>query len=237
MLFLLAAMSLTATMDDAQPETGFLDKTHMNADGSSSPYVVYIPKGYDQTKKYPVILFLHGSGETKGGDKQPVDVGIGPAIKERPDFPFIVVIPQSEKRTWKAKTPDGDRALAILDEVMKDYSTDPNRVILTGLSMGGFGTWSLGYAEEDRWAALVPICGGGDPRAGATFKDMPIWCFHGAADNVVPAKNSRDMIQAIKKAGGDPKYTEYEGVGHNSWDKAYATDELYTWMLKQKKTK
>ena len=237
MICLLTMLSFTASMDDAKPQTGFIEKTHTNADGSKSPYVVYIPKGYDASKKYPVLLFLHGSGETKGGSKQPVEVGIGSAIKKRPDFPFIVVIPQSENRTWKAKTPDGNRALAILDEVMNDYSTDADRVILTGLSMGGFGTWSLGFAEKDRWAALVPICGGGDPRSAAGLKDMPIWCFHGGADNVVPARFSREMIAAIKEAGGDPKYTEFEGVGHNSWDQAYATDELYKWMLKQKRTK
>lgn len=230
-------LTFTASIDDPKPESGFIEKVFKNSDDSTSPYVVYIPKGYDASKKYPVLLFLHGSGETKGGTKQPVAVGIGPAIKKRADFPFIVVIPQSEKRTWKAKTDDGNRALAILDEVMKDYSTDADRVILTGLSMGGFGTWSLGFAEKDRWAALVPICGGGDPRFGATFKDMPIWCFHGGADNVVPAKYSQDMIAAIKKAGGDPKYTEYEGVGHNSWDEAYGTDELYKWMLKQTRKK
>lgn len=235
MICLLTMLSFTASIDDPKPETGFLDRTFKNNDGSTSPYVVYIPKGYDASKKYPVLLFLHGSGETKGGSKQPVEVGIGPAIKKRADFPFIVVIPQSEKRTWKAKTDDGNRALAILDEVMKDYATDADRVILTGLSMGGFGTWSLGFSEKDRWAALVPICGGGDPRFGATFKDMPIWCFHGGADKVVPAKYSQDMIEAIKKAGGEPKYTEYEGVGHNSWDDAYGTDELYKWMLKQKR--
>ena len=166
----------------------------------------------------------------------PIEVGIGPAIKKRPNFPFIVVIPHSEKHTWKANTPDGDRALAILDEVMTDYSTDPNRVILSGLSMGGFGTWSLGYAEKQRWAALVPICGGGDPDHAKTLTSMPIWCFHGDADDAVPVKNSRSMIEALKKAGGHPKYTEYNGVPHNSWDKAYATDELYTWMLKQKRS-
>ena len=237
MMLLLTMMTLTTAMDDAKPKTGFVDKTYTNADGSKSPYVVYIPKSYDKSKKFPVLLFLHGSGETKGGTKQPVDVGIATAIKKRPDFPFIVVIPQSEKRTWLAKSDDGHRALAILDEVMNDYSTDEDRVILTGLSMGGFGTWSLGFAEKDRWAALVPICGGGDPRNGAALKGMPIWCFHGGADNVVPAKLSHDMIDAIKKAGGDPKYTEYDGVGHNSWDEAYSTDELYTWMLKQTRKK
>lgn len=221
----------------AEPvKTGIVNKTFKNADGHESPYVVFVPHDYDGSKAYPVILFLHGSGETKGGSKQPVQVGIGPAIKERDkSFPFITVIPQSEKRTWKADSEDGQRAIAILDEVMKEYKTDPNRVYLTGLSMGGYGTWSLAAAHPKKWAAIAPVCGGGDPASAETIKDLPCWCFHGDMDKAVPVSRSREMIAALKAAGGSPKYTEYPGVPHNSWDKAYGTDELYTWMLEQKK--
>ncbi len=236
-----------ATAAAAAEKTGFVEKTYKNADGHDSPYVVFVPHSYDGSKPVPVVLFLHGAGETKGGKKMPVEVGIGPAIKKREKtFPFLVVIPQSEKRTWQANSDDGKRAMAILDETTKEYKTDPQRTYLTGLSMGGFGTWSLAAAHPDRWAAIAPICGGvgrlkGKDNKDAVaetaekIKDIPCWCFHGGADPTVPVQMSRDMIEALKKAGGHPKYTEYPGVGHNSWDKAYGTDELYTWLLEHKK--
>jgi predicted peptidase len=233
----LAALGLAvapAWAGDAK--TGFLNKTFKDKDGSEAPYVLFVPHDYKGEKDYPVILFLHGAGETKGGSKQPVEVGIGPAIKKQEKtFPFIVVIPQSQKRTWKSGTDDANRALAILAEVQKGYKTDSNRVYLTGLSMGGFGTWSLAAAYPEKWAAIVPICGGGNPKEAAKFKDIPCWCFHGDADTAVKVDLSRAMIKALKAAGAEPRYDEYKGVGHNSWDRAYGTPGLYTWLLEQKR--
>jgi predicted peptidase len=237
-LALLACAGLVLAWAEDKPKTGFVDKTFKNADSSSSPYVVFVPKDYDEKKEYPVILFLHGAGETKSdkkGAKMPVEVGIGPAIKKRADFPFIVVIPQAESFGWGAETKNAKRALSMLDEVNKEYKTDAKRQYLTGLSMGGMGTWSIAMAHPDRFAAIVPICGRGDTKTAEKIKDLPCWCFHGDADTSVNVSGSRDMIDAIKKAGGMPKYTEYPKVGHNSWDAAYATDELYKWMLEQKK--
>lgn len=236
---LLAALSLILTIPLAAAEksqTGFVTKQFKNADGSISPYVVYVPQNYDASKQSPIILFLHGSGETKGGAKQPKDVGIGPAIQKREkSFPFIVVIPQSEQRTWKADSDDGKRALAMLDATIKEYNADPKRVYLTGLSMGGFGTWGMAVAHPERWAAIVPICGRGNVEKADVIKDLPCWAFHGDKDTAVNVSGSRDMIAALKKAGGNPKYTEYPGVGHNSWDNAYGTNELYKWLLEQTK--
>ncbi|AMV23529.1 Endo-1,4-beta-xylanase Z precursor [Gemmata sp. SH-PL17] len=233
---LLALVAVRPVRADEKPKTGFIDKTFKNADGSTSPYVVFVPKSYDGTKEYPTILFLHGSGETKGGQKMPVEVGLGEAIKKREaTFPFIVVIPQSEKRTWSATSDDGKRALAMLDAVQKEYKTDPKQQILSGLSMGGYGTWSIATAHPDRWAAIVPVCGGGNPKEADKIKSIPCWCFHGDADTAVKVERSREMIDALKKAGAEPKYTEYPKVGHNSWDMAYGTDELYKWLLGQKK--
>ncbi len=230
----LLAFTLAASADD-KPATGFVNKTFKNADGTSSPYVVFVPHNYDGKTLFPVILFLHGSGETKGGSKQPVEVGIGAAIKKQEKtFPFITVIPQSEKRTWKADSEDGKRALAILDEVTKAYKTDPKRVSLTGLSMGGFGTWSMAAAYPEKWAAIVPICGGGSTSSAEKIKDIPTWVFHGDKDTAVKVDASRSMVEALKKAGGSPKYTEYPGVGHNSWDNAYADKGLFPWLLEQK---
>lgn len=131
--------------------------------------------------------------------------------------------------------------MAILGEVQKAYKTDPKRVYLTGLSMGGYGTWSLAAAHPDKWAAIVPVCGGVSggpkayPEAAQKIKDIPTWVFHGDQDSAVPVKFSRDIVAALKEAGGAPKYTEYPGVAHNSWDKAYGEKELWTWLLAQKK--
>ncbi len=231
---LLAALAGPALAADVKH--GFVTKTVANPDGTSSPYVVFVPHAYDGTKPYPVILFLHGSGETKGGPKQPVEVGLPLAIKKQEKtFPFITVIPQSEKRTWKADSDDGKRALKALDATLAEYKTDPQRVYLTGLSMGGFGTWGMAAAFPERWAAIVPVCGSGNPATAEKIKDLPCWAFHGDKDTAVKVEGSRNMVEALKKAGGSPKYTEYPGVGHNSWDQAYGTAGLYAWLLDQKK--
>jgi predicted peptidase len=224
-----------------ETKTGFVDKTFKNADGSESPYVVFVPHDYDGKKEYPVILFLHGSGETKNPKdtkqgKMPVEVGIGPAIKTREKkFPFVVVIPRAEGRGWQGDSANAKRALAMLDEVMKEYKVDPKRQILTGLSMGGAGTWSIATAHPERWAAIVPICGTGNPAEAEKIKDIPCWCFVGDEDSNRTVTISREMIAALEKAGGKPRYTEYKWVGHDSWDPAYATNQLYTWMAKQSK--
>lgn len=234
----LSCAAVCGVAEDAK-KTGFVDKVFKNADGKESPYVVFVPHDYDGKKEYPVILFLHGAGETKTdktGGKMPAEVGIGPAIKKQEKtFPAIVVIPRAEGFGWGADTANAKRALAILDEVMKEYKTDPKRVYLTGLSMGGMGTWSLAAAHPDRWAAIVPICGRGDVKTAEKFKDVPVWAFHGDADTAVKVEGSRDFIAALKKAGGMPKYTEYPGVGHNSWDMAYADKEMWKWLFEQKK--
>jgi len=236
LLTLAAAFLAAPAFAQDKAKTGFVDAKFKNADGTESPYVVFVPHEYDGKKQLPVILFLHGSGETKGGTKMPVEVGLPPAIKAREKtFGFITVIPQSEKRTWAATSDDGKRALAILETAIKQYNGDPKRIYLTGLSMGGYGTWSMAVAHPDKWAAIAPVCGGGDPTKAETIKDLPCWNFHGDKDTAVKVEKSRDMIEALKKAGGKPKYTEYPGVPHNSWDKAYGTDELYTWLLEQKK--
>ena len=220
------------TLNGGEAKTGFVHRVLKTDDGDAK-YVVFVPHDYKGDKPYPLILFLHGAGETGTDGKKQVKVGLGPAIKrQEKTFGFIAVFPQSEKRNWRADSEDGQRALKILDQVMKDYKVDPQRVYLTGLSMGGFGTWSLAAAIPDRWAAIAPICGGGDPKTAEKIKHIPCWCFHGDADKVVSVEKSRAMITALKDAGGSPRYDEYPGVDHNSWDRAYATAELYTWFLK-----
>ncbi len=231
---LLFAVAGAAT---AAEKTGFVDKIFKNEDGHDSPYVVFVPHGYDGTKEVPVILFLHGAGETKGGTGMPINQGIANHIrgKREKTFPAITIIPQAETRGWQADGPNAKRALAMLDATMKEYKCDKNRVYLTGLSMGGYGTWSVAFHHPDRWAAIVPICGGGDPKGAETIKDIPCWVWHGDQDRAVKVDQSRLMIEALKKAGGNPRYTELAHIGHNSWDAAYASDDLYAWLFAQKK--
>jgi predicted peptidase len=134
-----------------------------------------------------------------------------------------------------AEGDDAQRALAILEFVQKKYKIDEQRIYLTGLSLGGFGTWSLAARYPDKWAAIVPICGGGNPEWAEKIKHIPVWCFHGDQDKAVRVELSRRMIEALKAAGASPRYTEYPGVGHNCWDLAYNTKELYAWLLSQKR--
>ncbi len=236
-LFLMVAMTM-GTLTAAE-RGKFVDKVFKNEDGHESPYVVFVPGDHDPNKPSPVLLFLHGAGETKGGSMMPIQQGIAPHIKRLEDkkqyFKFITIIPQAETRGWQAEGPNAKRALAMLDEVVKEYNGDPKRLYLSGLSMGGFGTWSIATAHPDKFAAIAPICGGGKAEWAETIKDIPCWCFHGGEDKVVPAKYSQEMIEALKKAGGKPRYTEFPYVGHNSWDATYAHDELYSWLLSQSK--
>jgi predicted peptidase len=194
-------------------------------------YLLFLPEGYGKTDKtWPLILFLHGAGES-GNDLSKVKRHGPPKIVEKKkDFPFIVVSPQSARGGWNPVALN-----ALLDEVESKYKVDKDRIYLTGLSMGGFGTWAMAAAYPDRFAAIVPICGGGNPRDAKKLKDLPIWVFHGGKDNIVPPSRSEAMVNAIKKAGGDPKFTVYEDAGHDSWTKAYNDPKLYEWLLKHKR--
>lgn len=190
-------------------------------------YLLYLPPGYEKAEKpFPLILFLHGSGES-GDNLDKVKVHGPPKIVEKKnDFGFIVVSPQSPRGGWRA-----DKLLTLLDEVEKDYKVDKDREYVTGLSMGGFGTWSLAAAAPGRFAAIAPICGGGDPKTAEKLKGLPIWVFHGAKDDRVSLKRSEDMVKALKEAGNDVKFTVYPNAGHDSWTESYNNPELYKWFL------
>ena len=217
-------------------KTGFINKRISLPDGTTRRYVVFVPKTYTPDKAWPAILFLHGAGERGSDNKGQVRVGIGKAIRQREaTFGFITVMPQCRKKRWWTAQSEKGYALAALAKTREEYAIDPDRVYLTGLSMGGYGTWSLAVDHPGMWAAIVPVCGVGDPRQAKSIAHLPCWCFHGSADATVPVLNSRDMIKALKKAGAKPRYTEYEGVGHNSWDRAYGDDALYRWLLQQRR--
>ncbi len=239
--FAAALFGLLPTLAHAYDESGMNDRTYTDADGNKFKYVLFVPQGYSgdvkvSDKPLPLVLFLHGSGETGDDGKRQTYVGLGPIARmNEKNFPFFILFPQSHDRTWQADSKDAQRALEMLAAVQKEYKIDEKRLYLTGLSMGGFGTWSLAEKYPDRWAAIVPVCGGGDPDQAKVIKDIPCWVFHGDADPAVPVKRSRDMVAALKAAGGQPKYDEYAGVGHNSWEMAYNTPALYEWLLEQHK--
>jgi predicted peptidase len=235
-LFMLGLV-IVARAHGGDNATGFVHKV-FKGDKGDSKYVLFVPHDYKGDKEYPLILFLHGAGERGDDGEAQVKQGIGNAIKFKgkdKKFPFIVIFPQcAAKGNWKADGPDARRALAILDHTQKTYKVDGKRVYLTGLSLGGYGTWSLAEAFPDKWAAIVPICGGGNPQMAYKIKDIPCWCFHGDKDGAVKVEKSREMIKALREVGGSPRYSEFPFVGHNSWDCAYVTEELYPWLLSHK---
>ena len=200
----------------------------------SCKYLLFLPEGYGQEQKsWPLMLFLHGAGE-RGDDLNKVKVHGPPKIVEkRKDFPFIVVSPQCpEDDWWTMKT---EVLINLLDDIMARYDVDPERIYLTGLSMGGYGSWALASEYPDRFAAVVPICGGGNRIMSIVLKDMPIWAFHGAKDNVVPVEESKDLVEAINARGGNAKLTIYPDANHDSWTETYNNQELYDWLLEHRR--
>jgi predicted peptidase len=206
----------------------------MDVNGAKRAYVVYVPRDYTPHKAWPLIMFLHGMGERGSDGLQQTQVSIATAIRWHADrFPCLVVMPQCPGDVhWDKAADDIDTALA---NTRSEYNVDPDRIYLTGLSMGGFATWSYGAHRLDVYAALMPICGGGDPNDAPRLAKAPIWAFHGADDKTVPPQRSREMVEAVKKAGGKINYTEYPGVPHNSWDKTYDDPEAIKWLLCQRK--
>jgi prenyltransferase beta subunit/predicted esterase len=219
---------------DKPVSPGFHLRT-VKTDQGERKYSLYVPENYDGTRVFPVILFLHGAGERGQDGVTPAQAGIGPAVFNRPHgVPALVVFPQA-RQSWAAGSPDSDAALKALDDVMTSFATDPHRVILTGLSMGGRGSWELAAAHPERFAAVVPICGGGKPADAAKLKTLPVWSFCGDADRDQTVLNMRSMVGALQKEGSSPRLTEYRGVGHKSWDRVYNDPEVIDWMLGQRK--
>jgi predicted peptidase len=235
LLLTLAPLALAAPVHAAAAPTGFLNRT-VEADGKSIPYVLYVPRDYSPEKRWPVILFLHGSGERGSDGLKQSQVGLGGAVRLYPErYPALVVMPQcAAGERWSGQM--AALALKAVDQTLAEYSCDPSRQYLTGLSMGGYGSWLIAAQHPTRFAAVVPVCGGGSTDDASKLKELPIWVFHGDADTAVPVARSRQMVEAIKAAGGSAiKYTEYPGVGHNSWDAAYADKAMAEWLFAQKR--
>lgn len=193
----------------------------------SANYLLYLPKNYDEsTDEFPIVLFLHGAGE-RGTDIEKVKVhGLPRLINEGKDFPFIVISPQCpDNMFWNT-----DVLAALLDEIEDNYRVDKNRIYVTGLSMGGHGTWSLAIAQPNKFAAIAPICGWSNPTMAYSIKHIPIWVFHGAKDMVVPLSASEQMVEKLKSCNADVKLTIYPEANHDSWTETYNNEELYSWF-------
>jgi len=214
-------------------------------------YQIHLPRNMDDDEKYPLLLFLHGAAERGSDNHQQLDVGVKTILawSKDNDEPVIIVAPQVPVNQQWVNTPWAAAthrmpaqpstvmklAMGLLAKLRSELPVDADRVYVTGLSMGGFGVWDIIARLPDTFAAAVPICGGGDTATAGVIKDVPLWVFHGDRDWAVQPRRSRDMVAALRQAGGSPKYTEYKGVKHNAWTPAYADQEMLEWLFEQHK--
>lgn len=248
-LLFLNPMSPTAQVTDFKAEV------YQDSSGNELNYRILKPADYDSTKSYPLVLFLHGAGERGSDNYSQLKWGAphfaDPETREK--YPAFVVAPQvPEGETWSGLNLDQDSTsftspmkesptepmrltITLLEQLQEKYPINSNRLYVTGLSMGGFGTFDLIERFPNKFAAAVPICGGGDVTRAFMLKDMPIWVFHGAQDQIVSPKYSRNMVSAIQLAGGSPGFTEYPDEGHiGAWVEAYSDPDLLEWMFSKK---
>lgn len=218
------------TLAAGQHPQAFERRVTLQVDGR---LLLFLPAGFQAGGgvKYPLLIFLHGSGEA-GNDLEKVKIhGPPQLVQARPDFPFIVASPQSPLNEMQGFDPY--MLDALLDELAARLPIDADRVYLTGLSLGGM--WSYGWASRhpERFAAIAPVSGSFDTAAACALKNVPVWAFHGAKDDVVPLAGEQAMVDAINACGGSAKLTVYPDVGHDAWNPAYADPELYDWLLRQ----
>jgi predicted peptidase len=194
-------------------------------------YLLFLPEGYGKHKqRWPLMLFLHGAGDAGTNMDRVKILGPPKIVESKPDFPFILVSPQSPVRSWNL-----DALNALLENIMRKYRVDKDRVYLTGASMGGSATWAFAIAHPEKFAAIVPVCGTGNPAEARKLAGLPIWVFHGAKDPVVPVAHAQQMVDAVRSAGGNVKLTIYPEAGHDAWTQTYNDPELYRWLLQQKR--
>jgi predicted peptidase len=237
-------LATTSRADDMaiKNQTEHLFRGQTSAKSFELKYLLFLPKDYDPSgeKKWPLMLFLHGAGERGTNLAKVAAHGPPKMVKTNANFPFILISPQCPPgQTWA-----DEPLLALLDDIFTKYRVNEKRICLTGLSMGGYGSWSLASRYPQRFAAVAPICGGGEtlslllPPPGRTtaLKKLPIWAFHGAKDEVVPLQESERMVNIFKRVGNENvKLTVYPEAGHDSWTEAYSNQELYDWLLHQER--
>lgn len=206
------------------------------ADGGAMPYLLYLPQNYAKDgAKVPVMLFLHGRGESRGPLNVVAKWGPPRRLAAGEQMKYLVVSPQCPARSFWSKADQQKRLLELLAHINKTYNVDRDRIYLTGLSMGGYGSWRLAADHPQMFAAVAPICGAGDPKDGEALTKLPIWAWHGTEDRAVPHKRSVEMVDAIKAAGGTKvRFTSLAHIGHFSWQAAYQSSDLYSWLDKQR---
>ena len=201
-------------------------------------YLIYLPKDY-LTKKYPLVLFLHGAGE-RGANLKDIEIhGLPKLVRNGKKFPFIIIAPQCPLNLWWSDPLPVDLLSKLVNDIVMKYGIHKNHVFCTGLSMGGYGTLALSIKNPKLFSAIIPICGGVDIKNFfdiLNLKNLPIWLFHGDKDEVIPLENSQSIYKVLKPVNKNIKLTVYKGVDHNSWDRAYDDNELYKWMLSHKET-
>jgi predicted peptidase len=233
--------SLLFAQDDID---GFRARMHRSASGETMPYRLFIPAGYDKGATYPLIVWLHGSGGAgtdniaQISDDQRSGTRVWTAAAVQAKYPSFVLVPQNPG-AWVDRLDQLSSkmhlVLGMIESLKQEFTLDASRIYVTGQSDGGYGTWNLITQRPDVFAAAIPLCGGGDPRLAARLAKMPVWVFHGSRDDVIPVRESRNMIEAIRKAGGRPRYTEYARAGHDIWKRTFAEPELIPWLFAQRK--
>jgi predicted peptidase len=221
---------------DTSGQKGFMIKTLVRGDRVRK-YGLFVPTTYSPNSRYPVIIFLHGMGEGGSDAHANLRVGLAPFVAARmSEFPFICIFPQSETGGWDENSPQAQDVIFALDDVSKQYSVDQDRVSLTGLSTGGYGTWAIGAKYKNRFAALVPMGSSSSPEQYADqLVDMPIWSFHNTGDMFAGSWNDSGMCAKINTLGGHAKFTPYPLAGHDCWETAYGDGELFAWLITQRR--
>ena len=228
--FALAYTNLLAV----EPTPGRQVELSLKVENKQISYLLYLPTNYSATTKVPLMLFLHGRGESQGPLSVVAKWGPPARVEHGYHYPFVIASPQCPTDESWPQASQQKLLVALLDHLVKTLSIDTDRIYLTGLSMGGYGSWRLAADHPERFAAVVPVCGAGNPADAEKLKNLPIWVFHGTEDKAVPFKSSIEMVEAIEKGGGTMVwFTSLEHIGHNSWEAAYATPELYEWLGKQ----
>ena len=245
---LMSQASALSGVSDSMIES-LIAESHAIEGVGKLPYRIYTPRPIEDETVYPLIVFMHGAGERGSDNTTQLKHGVGSIIRfiERFNKPAFVIAPQvADGHQW-VDTPWSDDAhvlpkspsasmsllLGLIDSVNQTLPIDRRRIYITGISMGGFGTWDLLMRRPDEFAAAIPICGGGDETSAHLIRDIPVWVFHGGDDQVVKTHRSRNMIEALEGVAGRPRYTEYPGVGHDSWTVTYDNPEVLQWLFEQ----
>lgn len=234
--FCLYAAITAAAAAESQPETGQHVREYQDANSSiGHHYLFYLPKDYGaDDRKWPVIIYLHGASVRGNNLDRVKRYGLPWLVENRKDFPFIVISPQCPAGTRWVDL-NTDCIMKILDEICAEYSVDPDRIYVTGVSMGGHGAWYLAHRYPDRFAAVAPLCGRVDTTWAESVRNIPAWVFHGERDRVCPKRYSDSMVKVLEDLGAPVKYTVYRGAGHDIVTRTYKNEELYDWFLQQRR--